>query len=333
MREADFLFKWHAERDFYRAWGQFVQEEIERDLLKVESDLKLDVFLKIKSSRIKNDEALLGKAFHHGKAYASPYLDIEDKVGVRFVVLLTADIRKLQGVIKASNVWTASLDRDFEAERDLRPLEFVYQSKHYVVKAARETKVGTKGGEITVPAGTPCEVQLRTLLQHAHSELTHDNIYKREPGSTVTKRVERAVAKSMALIEAVDDYFVEALRELEAATEDERAALNVLTVLYTAHIGQAPHTDKSSALVLHAFKSNLGADFQARLEHFLKTHPFVIERIQTQMMTHYIFRQPWILLAYLMVNAEPIVTARRWPLTSDEIRPIYTDLGKSFPRG
>ncbi|RWP54341.1 MAG: hypothetical protein EOR07_34055 [Mesorhizobium sp.] len=30
----------------------------------------------------------------------------------------------------------------------------------------------------TIAAGTPCEIQVRTILQHAYSQLTHDTIYK-----------------------------------------------------------------------------------------------------------------------------------------------------------
>src|SRR3546814_12228521 len=41
--------------------------------------------------------------------------------------------------------------------------------------------------------GTPCEVQLRTLLQHAHSQLTHDTIYKPKTiASSHTKRFVRS---------------------------------------------------------------------------------------------------------------------------------------------
>ena len=48
---------------------------------------------------------------------------------------------------------------------------------------------------------------MRTLLQHAHSELTHDTIYK--PSVVQTPAMLRAAAKSMALIEATGDYFEE----------------------------------------------------------------------------------------------------------------------------
>lgn len=328
MSEAHFLERWHKERDLYRAWATFVREEIERDLVRLQPELNLDAFVKIAAvPRLKTDDSLLGKAFYRGKPYEDPYVDIEDKVGLRFVVLLTEDIRKLQTVIEASTHWTWSLDRDFEAERDAKPLEFVYQSKHFVLKAKQDTATGG----VVVPIGTPCEVQLRTLLQHAHSELTHDNIYKREPGSTVTKRVERTVAKSMALIEAVDDYFVVALRELESATEVERAALATLTEAYTKYVGPLTGVDKSNALVLHAFKPALTADLRDRLESFFMKHEFVPGHVRARAPTQYIFRQPWVLLAYLLVHEAPRSTAARWPLTPEEIKPIYVDLAKPFP--
>lgn len=48
-------------------------------------------------------------------------------------------------------------------------------------------------GGMTVTAGTPCEVQVRTLLQQAHSELTHDTIYK--PRVVQTPDMHRAAAR------------------------------------------------------------------------------------------------------------------------------------------
>ena len=43
---------------------------------------------------------MLQKAFYRGKDYRSPYEDIEDKVGLRFVVLLTEDIRTIEAALK-----------------------------------------------------------------------------------------------------------------------------------------------------------------------------------------------------------------------------------------
>lgn len=329
MTESEFLERWHAERKSYAAWGLFVKNQIVEGLHATVDRFDAHAFLKIPPEpRTKTDDSLIGKAFHRNKPYADPYVNIEDKVGVRFVVLLTSDIKKIQHVIEQSTRWTCSLDRDYEAERETRPLEFTYQSTHYVLKAAETFRTES---DIEIQKDTPCEVQIRTLLQHAHSELTHDNIYKREPGSEVAKTVERTVAKSMALIEAVDDYFISAVDELNSATKAEREALDTLVTVYSEHIGFAPQTDLSNRLVLQAFRQNMGADLRQRLMELLVQKPFIAERVRGRATTHYLFRQPWILLVYLMADSAPAVTAERWPLTPDELRPIYTDLGRAFP--
>ncbi len=41
-----------------------------------------------------------------------------------------------------------------------------------------------------------------------------------------------------------------------------------------------------------------------------------------------LFRQPSILLVYVMVASQPASAKRLWPFTPEELRPIYTDLGK-----
>lgn len=329
MEQAEFLERWNRERDMYRVWGEFVQREIEAELLRNENSVAIDVFLKIPAApRLKSDDSLLNKAFYRRKTYADPYVQIEDKVGVRFVVLLTTDIGRIQDIIEHSPSWAWSLDRDFETDRDERPYEFAYQSKHYVLRAALDITVDG----VAVAKDTPCEVQLRTLLQHAHSELTHDNIYKRDSKSSVTTKIERTVAKSMALIEAVDDYFVSAMSELEAATDVERSALAALMDVYIQQTGRAPQTDKSTALVLDAFREEITArSAKDRVAVLLATHAFVTDRIRERAERLYVFRQPWIYLVYALVESAPNQAARKWPLTPDELRPIYMDLAKHFP--
>lgn len=324
MTESEFIERWSSERAGYSAWGSFVRDSVEQGLLAL--GLAPPSFLKIPADpRLKEDNSLLGKAFHRGKSYRDPYENIEDKVGVRFVVLLTAEIQKVSDVIESSVDWTTSLDKDFEADRELRPLEFAYQSKHYVVKAARDIQVG----DVLIRMGTPCEVQIRTLLQHAHSELTHDNIYKRDPNADVSKKVERTVAKSMALIEAVDDFFAQALAELEHASEVERRAISIMSELYLRYVGRAPLIDKTNAIVLGAFREQLTATLREDIITLMETYNFIGQRIADRFDTQFTFRQPWILLAYFLVASRPHLVREAWPLTMQEIEPVFTDLGKS----
>ena len=68
--------------------------------------------------------SLVQKAFHRHKGYKDPYDEIEDKVGLRFVVLLSEDIRVIEEDILACPHWDATKARDFEEEREAKPYEF-----------------------------------------------------------------------------------------------------------------------------------------------------------------------------------------------------------------
>jgi putative GTP pyrophosphokinase len=329
MNEAEFVAKWESERDMYVAWGSFVANKICNDLEAVYPNIDLHKFIKIPPvPRAKETDSLLGKAFHRNKSYIDPYAEIEDKIGVRFVVLLTSDIKRIASIVEKIEIWHASLDKDFETDRSARPLEFTYQSVHYVVKATAD--ISLENG-LTVQKGTPCELQIRTLLQHAHSELTHDSIYKREPGIEVNRRVERTVAKSMALIETVDEYFVSAVEELSAATQLEREAMETLAKIFTEKIGLRPNKDKTNGMVLQAYRPKLGEELRANILRMLNEKPIIVEIIRDNYDLEYIYRQPWILLLFWLAQIEPSQTVGKWPLTPDELRPVYRSLSIRFP--
>lgn len=328
MTQDEFLQQWDAHKDAYRAWGRLVRSEVENRLVNNNKNLNIGSFIKIPAEpRLKEDDSLITKAFHRNKGYKDPFAEIEDKVGLRFVVLLTTEIEKIQSVIEqAIDLWTASLDRDFEAERDSRPAEFGYQSKHYVLRAARDFEY--EG--VQVPYNTPCEVQIRTLLQHAHSELTHDNIYKRDPGKEVSKAVQRAVAKSMALIEAVDDYFLHAIRALEEATQVERDALLVLQQLYEEYVGLPSVPTKTDKIILEAFSPYLNNELKNSIKHLLDEKPWIASRIIARRPRDVIYRQAWILLVYLSISKEYRKTKNIWPFDNEQIRAVYVDLGRDI---
>lgn len=327
MTQDEFLQQWNTLKDAYRAWGRLIRVTVEDGLTKSDPSLDIASFIKIPAQpRLKTDDSLLTKAFHRNKGYTDPFNQIEDKVGLRFVVLLTSEIDKIEEIIEASDLWTYSLDRDFEADKESRPAEFGYQSKHYVLRAAKDVEYES----IVVPQNTPCEVQIRTLLQHAHSELTHDNIYKRDSTKEVSKDVQRAVAKSMALIEAVDDYFLHAVRALEEATKIERDALLGLQKIYEEHIGLPSIPTKTDQIVLEAFRDYLTEDLEASIEELLKLKPWIVTKIVERRSRNVIYRQAWILLIYLSVNKTPYKANKIWPFTDDEISQIYVDFGKTI---
>lgn len=325
MTEEEIRSLWEIEREIYEAWADFIKAKITNHLTAVLPDVDVNYFLKLPvSPRSKELKSLVDKALFRDKTYANPYQDITDKVGMRFVVLLSNDIRIVEDAILSIKDWDVSKDRDFEDERRARPLEFAYQAVHYILRAAKEFK----HGDITIPASTPCEVQIRTLLQHAHSELTHDTIYK--PKKTASPEVKRTIAKSMALIEATDDFFVLAMNELNSASQVEREAMQNFRQIYLDKVGLNPEAEKSNFLILDSFKEKLEVGLANRINVFIEEKEYILAKIAKRAETQHLFRQPIILLIYLCVNTAPAETKEIWPLTAEELRPIFLDLGISF---
>jgi hypothetical protein len=200
---------------------------------------------------------------------------------------------------------------------------FDYQSVHYIVRARADLDVdGT-----TVPKGTPCEVQIRTLLQHAHSELTHDTIYK--PSVEKTPEMERAVSKAMALIEATSDYFEDVARLIDRLVTPTRKLSEELAFLYRDRVGVSAEPTKAESLLLDAYGSD-DPSLMEDLRKFLDAKSYVPERIADRAKTKILFRQPSMLLVYKAVSETPRQAAGKWPLTPNELAPVYADLGTSM---
>lgn len=308
----------------FEAWGNAVVESIVQGLNGNLSPLSADMFLRIPpKARLKADVSIVEKAFYR-KNYDDPYNQITDKVGVRFVVLLNSDLKMVEKVIEDCELWTASKDRDFEDEQTQNPIQFDYAAVHYVVYCkGNKVFAGTD-----VRDGTPCEVQVKTILQHAYSELTHDTIYK--PRVDATPAMKRAAAKSMALIEATNDYFEDVTKQVSAVTSPERAATAAFAPLYQQVVGVDPQTSRLEGLLLDAFQIDNLDQFVSDVAEMLAQSAFVGSRVAERAQTKLLFRQPSILAAYYLAQSQGSDLKARWPLTEDELRPIFVDLGLAF---
>lgn len=327
MNEGELLARWRAEKHLYEAWADFISRKIHGALQISVAPVPLDYFIKVPvKPRLKADSTLVDKALHR-KRYANPYDDLTDKVGMRFVVLLTSDIKKVCDAIEAGvreGIWEASKDRDFEKERLDKPLEFSYQSVHYVLRAAE----GIEHQGCKIPAGASCEVQIRTLLQHAHSELTHDTLYK--PKTTAQPAVKRTVAKSMALIEATDEFFEKAIRDLDEAARPGRELLAFLAGVYEANVKAYPGQERSNQIVVDACFDLAPQAPYNEISDFLQAKGFVFDKIRERLTTRHFFAQPVVLLAYYLAQAKPAQVKDAWPLDRDDLALVFSDLGKRF---
>ncbi|MGJ7544334.1 GTP pyrophosphokinase [Variovorax sp. LT1R16] len=328
MNEQDILTRWEADKPLYRAWAKLIAREIEGRLVPAIAPAPLDYFLKVPMvPRLKGDTSLIDKALYRNKPYKNPYEEITDKLGMRYVVLLTSHITRFGSIIESPECevfWSQTKDKDYEEERLAKPLEFSYQSVHYVLRS----KAGLSIDGVDLPEGLACEVQIRTLLQHAHSELTHDTLYK--PKTTAKPSVRRTVAKSMALIEATDEFFVRAMEDLTSASEPQWQLLDYLSQAYKRGTGIEPGQERSNQLVVDAFMELLPQDAAARINDLLTTKSYIFDRIKEQKGQRHFFNQPAVLLAYFLAETMPARTREHWPIESDDLAKVFADLGKKF---
>lgn len=329
MTEDEFLERWSQERPMYEAWGQFVANCLTEELRPLVAPVATDVFIRIPvRARVKSDGSFITKAFYRAeKNYSDPFQEITDKVGVRFVVLLASDIPTVCRAVEHCRVWDWSKDKDYEEEIASTPYEFRYQSVHYIVRA-RDDQIFER---TRITAGTPCEIQIRTLLQHAHSELTHDTIYK--PSVRETPGMLRAAAKSMALIEATNDYFEELVAEIRNAVEKNRKLSDELSDLYRELLHSESDPTRAESILNDAFSTFLAANPIDEVRSLFSEKPFLIDRVAERAQSKYLYRQPSILLVYAAVARNPTDALRAWPLTPNELKPIFGDLGEAWSNG
>lgn len=320
--ESEFIARWRKEEPIYAAWGRFVGGRLSEILRGRVAPTRLELFLKLPViPRVKEQDSILQKAFYRGKGYRDPYEEIEDKVGLRFVVLLSEDIRIIESAVNEATEWVATMARDFEQERDARPYEFDYQSLHYVVRS----RLSFEFGGVLIPVDVPCEIQIRTLLQHAYSELTHDTIYK--PNIRATPDVKRTAAKSMALIEATSDYFSAVSKVIKHVLADTKKLSDFLASKYVAVTSRPAAESPLNSLLIDHYRSLIGETFDADFENWWAGKAYLVDNIIARAGSVALYRTPSILLLYFCVSKAPTLAKQDSPLTDKELQPIYSDLG------
>ncbi len=175
---------------------------------------------RVEMGRVKSANRLLAKAQRekYSDRIKKPddiFTVIDDIVGTRITCNTVSDV---YSVAKILNEYCASTIED----RTLTALpatskDFISNPKESGYRAAHINV------EIDVPTGrrhekVVCEVQIRTLLQHAWGEITHEDTYK--PGVTPPVIVE-VLAKRLATTLAVMDEIAQDLRdELDRVAAD-----------------------------------------------------------------------------------------------------------------
>lgn len=323
MNEAEVFSAWQHDKVIYAAWGDLLTSAIIAKLGTLLHE-PIEQFLKVPAiPRVKADDSFRVKV-QKKTAAGKPIDTIDDRVGVRFVVLLTDQIGLVERAVDELG-YAFTKDRDYEAEREARPLEFAYQSVHLVVRP--KESIDHEG--VTIPAGLACEVQIRTLLQHAHSELTHDRLYKAR--NLPPQSLNRAVARSMALIEATDNIFGEVAAELAIAETELRELMLHLDGLYAELLGAKPELNRYSASIVGELLKCGIETAATKVSQLFHDKPYLRANIAERRKTgNAIYDMSAVLYAYLCLVESKDLTRAHWPLTIPELETLAMDLGISY---
>lgn len=310
MSAESFIEYLEINRSPLEAWGRFIASKIQSSLIESGHSpalIKIPVM-----PRVKDTASAVGKIGRKG--YDNPILQMTDLVGIRFVVLLTEDIQSICDIISAEPSWVAEVSKDFLLEIESNTKSFDYQSKHYEIRPLEDFVTG----DISVSKDLCCEVQIRTLLQHAYAEMVHDNIYK--PKGLVTTSAERHVARSMALIETTDDLFSRTIKLLYDANAPRTALIKDLEGIFIEHIGGqyiAPD-NKTSLLIIDAFGDLLEPGLSKKINELLSSKRYIIRKIKERASIKGLFCNCVILFVYwLALNIDSTTLKARWPLPGD----------------
>ena len=167
------------------------------------------------SSRLKNRNKFLEKA--KAKKYDDLMRQFTDFVGLRIIARNNEDVEKISNLIEKSFEidWPNSSKKKDELGLD----KVGYLSNHYIVSFS---SAQLKSAEKKDFAGLKAEIQVRTLLQHAWAELTHDDIYnvqhyeKDKLKSKAATDVIREINTLAGTLEHIDNLMIDLHKKLVA---------------------------------------------------------------------------------------------------------------------
>lgn len=328
MKEAELQSAFEARRPALDALGRWVKHTIIEALEgQLGSKSAVTKFLQIPPNpRVKETDSFLEKALVR-KRKSDPLSEITDQVGVRFVVLLLEDIDRIGKIVEAGP-WLAQKDRDFQQERLEKADYFAYQSDHFVIRPRSEF---TFGGTV-IPAGVPCEIQIRTILQHAYAEMAHSSSYKppvKLPEED-QKQINRSLAKGSALIETTDEVFGEIKKRLRDYNESVTALLVRSSEIYRAITGETANPNTAlGEIIAEKYRGMLKDVTPDKLNSWADERPWLKETLLKKRASSVFYRDSVVILLGLLVTENEIAVPKRWPVESDYLEDFYSTLGIS----
>lgn len=162
------------------------------------------------SGRAKDLESALQKIVRKG--YDDPQRQMTDIAGIRIIVFLESDVSKVAQIIR--NSFCVDEANSGNNDERLSTDQVGYRSTHFVCDLGADR---AKLPEFQSLAGLKFEFQVRTVLQHAWAELSHDRNYKFS--GKMPRHLERRLFLLAGLLETADQGFDDLAASLDKYVE------------------------------------------------------------------------------------------------------------------
>lgn len=171
---------------------------------------------------------------------------------------------------------------------------FSYESIHYVVRNKERRKID----KYEIPEGIPCEIQVRTLEQHAYAEISHDLFYKKEKRDN--SEISRYLARTAAFNEESDELFKMIYEKVEEDNVNYEIIMNELLKKYSLlslksdKLNRAVYDNISALIKKYKITGK-------QVINFIEDNNYILRDIERQN-ENLLFKQPVILLLYYLVE-------------------------------
>lgn len=255
-----------------------------------------------------------------------PLLETTDKVGTRVVLLNTTDVNKVCEFIKQCDVWEVqehaqSIDQIIYEH----PEVFTYQSEHYIVKPKQNYSAECEIDLLT------CEIQVRTILQHAYAEISHGTMYKKDV--SINSQYKRMLASSMAFLEAADKNFVQIYSGMEENNDYRITLQNHLITAYKTVItdyNESTYNVETTLPLANLFEESSLIEFNDNLEGFMQKNAKLVQSaIISYKDDDILFCHPVIVMALYMILNNQNMLIENWPYNYDSLVHVVKGMGLS----
>lgn len=186
---AEYAQKRPLYRDYAKKCKDLIEELLRREQIRVHSV----------ESREKDPQTLAEKLNRADRQYRA-LTDVTDLAGIRIITYLLDEIDLVAGVIERE--FHILPEHSVNKSQLLDPDRFGYLSLHYVCRLPdRRTSLPEYGAF----ADLACEIQIRSILQHAWAEIEHDLGYK--TAESIPRHIRRRFSRLAALLESADEEF------------------------------------------------------------------------------------------------------------------------------